>query len=189
MRSIIRKFLLENDYQNKKELSKKSLFKLWDREKSMGKKPKIHYALIKTFNMSYYDINELLVEWYGGIEKVYRLIKNRLVNKVITTNNLERLGVSVGGYDFRFSIEELYLRKSQKGGYEFEVPLKIIDGGVTLIFSTGEYIDLTDISSIDDELWWELSYEIKDIIKDFINLIAKEYGFNVLLDDINIDYI
>jgi hypothetical protein len=187
MRSIIRKFLLENDYQNKKELSKKSLFKLWDREKSMGKKPKIHYALIKTLNMSYYDISELLVEWYGGIEKVYRLIKNRLVNKVITTNNLEGLGVRVGGYDFRFSIEELYLRKSQGGGYEFEVPLKIIDGGVSIY--DGSYIDLTDIDSINDNLWWELSYEIKDIIKDFINLIAKEYGFNVLLDDINIDFV
>lgn len=188
MRSIIRKFLLEDNYQNKKELVKKSLFKFWDKEKSMGKTPKIHYALIKTLDMSYYDMSELLIEWYGGVEKVYRLIKNRLVNKVITTNNLEGLGVRVGGYDFRFSIEELYLRKSQGGGYEFEVPLKIIDGGVELL-TTEEYIDLTDISSIDDELWWELSYEIKDIIKDFINLIAKEYGFNVLLDDINIDFV
>lgn len=189
MRDIIRKFLLESNHQKKKELAKKSLFKLWDREKSVGKPPKIHYALIKTLDMSYYDMSELLIEWYGGVEKVYRLIKNRLVNKVITTNNLEGLGVRVGGYDFRFSIEELYLRESQGGGYEFEVPLKIIDGGVTLIFSTGEYVDLTDISSIDDELWWELSYEIKDIIKDFINLITKEYGFNVLLDDINIDFV
>lgn len=187
MREIIRKVLLENDYLRRKEFAKKTLFKLWDREKSMGKTPKINEDIAKILNVTYYNLGELLVEWYGGVEKVYRLIKNRLVNKVITTNNLGRLGVSVGGYDFSFSIGELNLRKTQGGGYEFYIPLKIIDGGVSIY--DGSYIDLTDIDSINDNLWWELSYEIKDIIIEFIIIIAQEYGFNALLDYINIDYI
>jgi len=42
MREIIRKVLLENDYLRRREFAKKTLFKLWDREKSMGKQPVIN---------------------------------------------------------------------------------------------------------------------------------------------------
>ena len=75
MREIIRKVLLENDYLRRKEFAKKTLFKLWDREKSMGKTPKINEDIAKILNVTYYNLGELLVEWYGGVEKVYRLIK------------------------------------------------------------------------------------------------------------------
>jgi hypothetical protein len=42
--------------------------------------------------------------------------------------------------------------------------------------TNGEEYDLTDHDSIDDELWWELDDEIKDIIFDFISKKINLFG-------------
>ena len=189
MREIIRKVLLEADYLKRKEFAKKTLFKLWDREKSMGKQPIINDAIINTFNIPSYHLKEMLVEWYGGVDKVYKIIKNRLLNKIITTNDLTNLGIGVGGYDFTFEFKSIKLIKSQGGGYEFDIKMDIIDGGVNLIMTTDEYVDLTNPSSVNDDLWWEISYEIKDIIIELIYKISKEYGFDIILDGVITDII
>jgi hypothetical protein len=188
MREIIRKVLLENDYLRRREFAKKTLFKLWDREKSMGKQPVINDAITQTFDVTVYDLNEMLIEWYGGVDKVYEIIKNRLSNKLITTDKIQELGVNVGNYDFTFEFKNMKMRRSRSGGYDLELQMNIIDGGVELM-TDGEYIDLMNPSSVSDDLWWEISYEIKDIAGDLIYKISKEYGFDSFLGDIIIDFI
>jgi hypothetical protein len=185
MRDIIRKVLLESEYLKLKEYARKTLFKLWDKQKSLGIKPKINSALKHTFKLGEYDLNTILVDWYGGVDKVYSKIKNKLVNKHLTTDDLRNLEINVGGYEFSFRIKEMSLRNTQQGGVEIIAVMKIIDGGVELI-TTGDWLDLTDIESIDDEIRWEISYEIKDLVKELIDSVAKEYGFGSYLDHITI---
>lgn len=186
MRDIIRKVLLESEYLKLKDYARKTLFKLWDKQKSMGINPSINSALTNTFKLGLFDLNTILVDWYGGVDKVYSKIKNKLVNKHLTTDDLRNLGINVGGYEFSFRIKEMSLRNTQQGGVEIIAVMKIIDGGVELIMTTGEWLDLTDIESIDDEIRWEISYEIKDLVKELIDSVAKEYGFGAYLDYITI---
>ena len=52
--------------------------------------------------------------------------------------------------------------------------------------TTGEEIDLTDIESIEEHLWWELSNEIKDMMVDFVKDVAE--SFNIQIWDVIIDW-
>jgi hypothetical protein len=79
------------------------------------------------------------------------------------------------------------LRNTQQGGVEIILSIQIIDGGVELIMTTGEWLDLTDIESIDGEIRWEIVYEIKDMVKELIDSVSDEYGFGAYLDDIEIN--
>jgi hypothetical protein len=188
MREIIRKVLLETKFQKRNDLVKKSLFKLWDREKSMNRTPKLSTTLSQSLGISFYELQLMLMEWYGGAEKIFNSIKDSLENKIISTDDLMELEISVGGYDFTFKIPNVRISNHQSGGYEMTIDLKIIDGGVTTI-TDGEYIDLTDVYSMGDSLWWEISWEIKDLIKDLIRTIIDKYGFNSSLDQITINFI
>ena len=187
MRDIIRKVLLESEYLKLKDYARKTLFKLWDKQKSMGINPSINSALTNTFKLGLFDLNTILVDWYGGVDKVYSKIKNKLVNKHLTTDDLRNLGINVGGYEFSFRIKEMSLRNTQQGGVEIIAVMKIIDGGVELM-TTGEWVDITHIGSVynDNDVDWEISYEVKDLIKELIDSVAKEYGFNAYLDYITI---
>jgi hypothetical protein len=55
------------------------------------------------------------------------------------------------------------------------VDFDITHGNVTLI-TNGEEYDLTDHDSIDEDLWWELDNEIKDLIQDFVASTANSFG-------------
>ena len=51
----------------------------------------------------------------------------------------------------------------------------ITHGSVTLM-TNGEEKDLTDHESIEDDLWFELSSEIQDLIQDFVVATANSFG-------------
>ena len=188
MRNIIRKVLLETESQKRNDLAKKSLFRLWDREKSMNRKPKLSTTLSQSLGISFYELQLMLMEWYGGAEKIFNSIKDSLENKIISTDDLMELGIGVGAYDFTFKISNMRIYNHKSGGYEMTIDLKIIDGGVTTL-TDGEYIDLTDTYSMGESLWWEISWEIKDLIKELIKTITDNYGFNSSLDGIAINFI
>jgi hypothetical protein len=179
---------LENESQKQKEFAKNALFKLWDKQKSMNKVPTLNTTLSQSLGISFYELQLILIEWYGGIEKIFKIIKGSLGNKIITTNDLQELGIDAGGYDFSFKLLNMKLSHHKSGGYEINSDVKIIDGGVTTI-TDGEYIDLTNVDLIDGELWWEISWEIKDLINDLIRTITDKYGFNSELENISINYI
>lgn len=180
MKELIRKVLTESISERKKQ----SLFKLWDREKAMGKKPSVNMALAKSLGFrNTYIISTYLIEWYGGVEKVFDMIKNKLENKIFSTNLLEQYGLQIGGYDFIFKIKKFEKQKSQSGGYDINIEVQIVEGGVELM-TTGEYIDLTK-NIEDDDLNWEIYNEIRDLILDFVSRVTREYGFDEEIDNIN----
>lgn len=180
MKELIRRVLVESVFERKKQ----SLFKLWDREKAMGKKPSVNMALARSlgFNNTY-RISRYLVEWYGGVEKVFEIIKNKLVNKIFSSNLLIQYGITVGGYDFKFKINKFEKVRSQSGGYNINMEIQMVEGGVTL-GTTDEYIDLTR-NIEDDDLNWEIYNEIRDLILDFVSRVTSEYGFDEEIDEIN----
>lgn len=180
MEDIIRRVLKEETLKNNK---KQLLFKLWDRERSAGKKPTINNSLTKALNISLYQLKSYLLEWYGGFDKVFNDIKTKLKNKIISTDIFGDYGIDVGGYDFKFKLPKFEKHNTPGGGFEIDVDCEIIDGGVDLI-TTGEYIDLTQ-NIEDDNLNWEIYNEIRDIISDIINKIMSQYGLDADLEDIN----
>ena len=179
MRNTIRKILLEDNYQKRIDFAKKFLFKLWDKEKSMGKKPKLNSSLSHSLDILPHVLNDLLIEWYGGFDVIYQLIKDRFEDKIITTDDLTELGIDTGGYDFSFKLSKfrLMIDNSNNGegtNHTILLYIYIIDGGVNIY--DGSYIDLTDIESIDDSLWWELNYEIKDLCRELIVTTIDDLG-------------
>jgi hypothetical protein len=63
------------------------------------------------------------------------------------------------------------------GELELYASFDIVEGNVT-VFSGEEY-DLMNHDSIDDNLWWELDLEIKDLIQDFMYEIISSFGIYV----------
>ena len=179
MRHTIRKILLEDLYQKRIDFARKTLFKMWDKEKSMGKKPKLNSSFSHSLGVVPHTLNDLLIEWYGGIDVIFQLIKDQLDDKIITTDDLTKLGIDVGGYDFSFKLSKFSLIDNDDN-YFILMHIYIISGGVNIIMGDGDYVDLTDIGSIDDNLWWELSYEIKDLCRMLVNAIIDDLG---LYDD------
>jgi hypothetical protein len=172
MRHTIRKILLEDLYQKRIDFARKTLFKMWDKEKSMGKKPKLNSSFSHSLGVVPHTLNDLLIEWYGGIDVIFQLIKDQLDDKIITTDDLTKLGIDVGGYDFSFKLSKF--RLIDDDNYFILMFVYIIDGGVNI--TDGSYVDLTDIESIDNNLWWELSYEIKDLCGELVNTTIEDLG-------------
>ena len=188
MRDIIRRILVEDSSQDK---MKQRMFKLWDREKSMGEKPSVNSALAKS--MGYHNTSILylwLVDWYGGEEKVYELIKSEIDGKTFSTDDMEGMGINVGNYDFIFKIFNMEKRPLFNGGYNLNLDCRILDGGVTL-FTDESYLDLTRIHDYQADrkievILWEVIGEIEDMIKSMIYKKSSLYGYSELIDNINI---
>ena len=179
MKHIIRKILLEDLYQKRIDFARKTLFKIWDKEKSMGKTPKLNSSFSHSLGVVPHTLNDLLIEWYGGFDVIYQLIKDRFEDKIITTDDLTELGIDTGGYDFSFKLSKfrLMIDSPNNGGdtnHTILLYIYIIDGGVNI--HDGSYVDLTDIESIDDNLWWELNYEIKDLCRELVITTIDDLG-------------
>ena len=52
--------------------------------------------------------------------------------------------------------------------------------------TNGEEYDLTDHDSIDENLWWELDMEIKDMVKGVVIAITDSFGIE--FDDIYLQW-
>lgn len=180
MKKLIRKVLIESISERKKL----SLFKLWDREKSMGKNPTCDRNLASAIGITYYQIRSYLLEWYGGIEKVFNIVKSKLWNKVISTEIFRDYGIDVGGYDFTFKLTKFEKKNTKSGGFDLYIDCKIIEGGVELIMTTNEYIDLTKTIE-DDNLSWEIYNEVRELVLDLVYKFINQYGLDVDLEDIN----
>ena len=167
------------------------MFKLWDKQRSKGIKPMVNMALAKSVGLHNLGIlQDWVVEWYGGVEVVFDMIKEELDNKTFTTDELGSIyRINVGNYDFTFELTNLKLHTQQSRDPNISVDMEIIDGGVALI-TNGEYYDLTRIMEPDymnDDLLWEIRQEIVGIISDFIDKVTNQYNFNS--DSIDVELI
>ena len=167
------------------------MLKLWDKQKSKGQKPEVNTALAKSMGLVNTSmLNDWVVEWYGGVDVVFGMIKKDLDNKTFTTDELGSIyHVNIGNYDFTFELTNLKMRNQRSRDPDISVDMEILDGGVELM-TDGEYYDLTRINEpgyIYDDLLWEIVMEIKDIIAEFIWKVINQYKFTA--DSISVELI
>jgi len=100
-----------------------------------------------------------------------KLIMGQIGNKIISTDDLEKLGITTGGYDFKFQINSIVIKKPQSPiyGLECEVYFTIKEGTVTLIMTNDETYDLLDPKINNKEWKWEVDNEIRDLVYEFLN--------------------
>jgi hypothetical protein len=190
-RNKIKQILRETLFYTPSEKMKNSMFKLWDKQKSKGQKPEVNTALAKSMGLVNTSmLNDWVVEWYGGVDVVFGMIKEDLNNKTFTTNELGSIyHVNIGNYDFTFELTNLKMRNQRSRDPDISVDMEILDGGVELM-SDGEYYDLTRIMEpeyMNDDLLWEIRQEIVGIISDFIYKVTNQYKFNS--DSIDVEFI
>lgn len=174
MRDLIRKILMEDERINP---VKKYFFDLWDEQKSSGDMPRYDKKMVKRlgFSTKQKDIMGYYREYMGNIYDLRKMFERYLTSKEeFTTDEMEDLGIHTGGYDFSFKFPYVFVRE-ENDQVEIFVDFDITHGSVTLM-TNGEEYDLTDHDSIDENLWWELDMEIKDLIQDFVVAIAHSFG-------------
>jgi hypothetical protein len=117
---------------------------------------------------------------------IHTLIMNEIGNKTFSTDDLERRGITTGGYDFKFQINSIVLKKpiAPIYGLECDIYFTIKEGTVTLIMTNDETYDLLD-PRINDKHWkWEVDNEIRDLIYEFVNMYLD--NLNLYISDYDI---
>jgi hypothetical protein len=153
------KLLKEN---TEEDFFKKALFKYWQRQidedgfveleenvaSYMGYKPKY-----------FSQINEWFIEFMGGWDKMLSETE-KLLDRTFNTNDYD----FSGGYDFRFYVD--IIEDYEEDSY-IRVYCKINgDGEVTLI--TDDETHLLSKLEEDENIWWEISSEIMDVMLDIL---------------------
>ena len=158
---------------------KSFFFKLWDSKKetpTFDLKTLQKLGLLKRED----EIHGYYIEYMGGQEELERNIKNYFVGQTFTTQDIMDQHINVGNYDFVFKMVDMSFNQTDmlgNGDLELYASFDIVEGSV--IIATGEEYDLMDHDLINDDLWWELDMEIKDMVQDFINNIVSSFGIYV----------
>ena len=158
---------------------KSFFFKLWDSKKetpTFDLKTLQKLGLLKRED----EIHGYYIEYMGGQEELERNIKNYFVGQTFTTQDIMDQRINVGNYDFVFKMVDMSFNQTDmlgNGDLELYASFDIVEGSV--IIATGEEYDLMDHDLINDDLWWELDMEIKDMVQDFINNIVSSFGIYV----------
>ena len=158
---------------------KSFFFKLWDSKKetpTFDLKTLQKLGLLKRED----EIHGYYIEYMGGQEELERNIKNYFVGQTFTTQDIMDQRINVGNYDFVFKMVDMSFNQTDmlgNGDLELYASFDIVEGNV--ITATDEEYDLMDHDLINDDLWWELDMEIKDMVQDFINNIVSSFGIYV----------
>ena len=161
---------------------KKYFTKVWDTKKSEGKIPMFNLKQIHKLGLIKREdeIRNYYIEYIGGQEELVRNIENYFIGKTFTTQDVEDMGIGVGNYNFVFKVVDMSFEQidiTANGDPELYASFDIIEGTVDTF--NGEHYDLTDHESINDELWWELDSEIKEMIENFIWHTVDSLGVEV----------
>jgi hypothetical protein len=116
----------------------------------------------------------------NGIERLSKILKEtpeKLLNKYIKkeTFSTDDVGTDVGGYDFKFRITKV----KENDDKEFEFYFLIEEGIVDLIMIDGGEYDLLGPEIRDFNDWQEITYEIKDILGDFLETFTDKLKLKV----------
>jgi hypothetical protein len=161
---------------------KSFFFKLWDTKMGQGQTPTFDLKTLQKLGLLKREdeIRNYYIEYMGGQEELERNIKNYFVGQTFTTQDIMDQRINVGNYDFVFKMVDMSFEQTNmlgNGELELYASFDIVEGNVT-VFSGEEY-DLMNHDSIDDNLWWELDLEIKDLIQDFMYEIISSFGIYV----------
>ena len=173
MKDLIRRILREE----KINPVKKYFFDFWDEQKSLGDTPRYNVKMVRQlgFRTKQRDIMGYYREYMGNVYDLRKEFERYLTSKKeLTTDDMEDEGIHTGGYDFSFKFPYVFVRE-ENNQVEIFVDFDITHGSVTLM-TNGEEKDLLDSESIDDDLWFELSSEIQDMIQDFVVATADSFG-------------
>ena len=104
------------------------------------------------------------------------LLTKYLSKETFSTDDIEK---NTGGYNFKF---RLLLVKKSEGHYGEHEFVFSIEEGTVVLFMTG---DETEYDLLGDDIrkfnsWWEIKYEIRDILSDF----AEELTDKIKFDDV-----
>jgi hypothetical protein len=120
----------------------------------------------------------------GGIEVLSKILNETpemLLTKYLSkeTFSTDDIEVDTGGYNFKF---KLLLVKKSEGHYGEHEFVFSIEEGTVVLFMTG---DETEYDLLGDDIrefnsWWEIKYEIQDILSDF----AEELTDKIKFDDV-----
>jgi hypothetical protein len=145
-------------------LLKKLMFKYWDTHKE-----KFSSSFYRLFDISEWSsgdqVQEYYLEWIGGIEKVYELMKNAEGNTMIARG---------GTYKFCFKIKNVELLK----GEVFYDVLVDGDGEVEINISTDyqpEIIDRIYDAVSNPDIGWEVVDEIREISRETVRDKVVDY--------------
>jgi hypothetical protein len=110
------------------------------------------------------------------VDKV-ELIYKYYVGKELSTQDMEDIGIGVGGYDFEFTIEEIIERDDE--GLIFEI--RITKGNVTI---DNETYNLTDGKIKRTDFWWEIEIEILELFVNYTFSILENLKYEEDIEEI-----
>lgn len=116
----------------------------------------------------------------NGIEVLSMILQETpemLLTKYLSqeTFSTDDVGTDVGGYDFKFRITKV----KENDDKEFEFYFLIEEGTVDLIMIDGGEYDLLGPEVRDFNDWWEITFEIKDILGDFLETFTDKLKLKV----------
>jgi hypothetical protein len=157
---------------------KKYFFDAWDRIKKKGGIPLFDTKLIEAlgFSNKKYQIRDYYLEYMGGEDNLEKVFVDYLTgDKEFTTKDIEKKGIVVGGYNFSFKIPKIEITTKHN---DITFYYKIIQGDVYVI--NGEIVNLVNpnFDEVDDNLWWEISDEIKDLLYRFFGNLVDEFAID-----------
>jgi len=102
----------------------------------------------------------------GGIHNISKVLGMSVVevlNKYFVGKELSTDDINdVGGYDFKFT--PTYVSESNE---RLSFVYEITEGEIHLIMGTGETFDLFDDKLREKDYWWEIEYEISELLIDY----------------------
>ena len=113
-----------------------------------------------------------------GVNKV-ELIQKYFIGKKLSTQDIEDIGVGVGGYDFEFKIVDVTENDEERLLFE----IVITKGEVTLIAGNGETYDLMDGKIRRTDYWWEIEYEMLDLFINYSHSLLEEMKYEEDIED------
>jgi hypothetical protein len=118
----------------------------------------------------------------GGIETVSDILKETpetlltkyLNQETFSTDDIEK---NTGGYNFKFKL--LSVKKSERYSDEHNFDFLIEEGTVNLMHDYDDSLwDLLGDDIREFDMWWEIKYEIRDVLSDFVEELIDKIKFD-----------
>jgi hypothetical protein len=100
------------------------------------------------------------------------LLTKYLSKETFSTDDIEK---NTGGYNFKFKL--LFVKKSERS-VEHDFVFSIEEGTVDLIMGDDVTYDLLGDDIREYAMWWEIKYEIQDILSDFVEELTDKLKFD-----------
>jgi len=186
-------FLRDSEQLSENDQTKSTLFKYWD-DKGIEAKPIYHYLNLDDSNKD--DRKKILsykIEYFGGIGKLFDLIKQKLnIGKPVI--------ITSGGYEMEVFLNEVNMDiytgntnhplfdndTSYLAYYDVEFIINEDNSQVTLM-TDGETYDFNELGKnpeLADSVVDEIGYEIGDVLRNYVDEITHPYG----LDSDSVDF-